>query len=94
MNNNKTNPTEVMKFFREQREARQLQAMNYGGVNDPTKKVNPKVGPNGEILAGPDASINSVGKPAGSQDNEVTSYPRPKPESFGARQARLTGRFQ
>jgi hypothetical protein len=94
MKKNETNPTEVMKFFREQREARQLQAMNYGGVNDPTKKVNPKVGPNGEILAGPGVSTDAVGKVAGSQNQQVTNYARPKPESFGARQARLSGKLR
>lgn len=83
MNNNKTNPADVMKFFREQRQARQLQAMNYGGISDPTKK----------IVAGPGVSTNAVGKPAGSQNQQVTKYPKPKRESFGARQARLTGRF-
>jgi hypothetical protein len=89
VNNNKTNPADVMKFFREQRQARQLQAMNYGGISDPTKKI----GPNGEILAGPGVPTNAVGKPAGSQDQQVTSYTKPKRESFGARQARLSGRF-
>jgi len=83
VNNNKTNPADVMKFFREQRQARQLQAMNYGGISDPTKK----------IVAGPGVPTNAVGKPAGSQNQQVTKYPKPKRESFGARQARLTGRF-
>ena len=83
MNNNKTNPADVMKFFREQRQARQLQTMNYGGISDPTKK----------IVAGPGVSTNAVGKTAGSQNQQVTKYPKPKRESFGARQARLTGRF-
>jgi len=74
MKNNKTDATNVLKFFREAKEARQggqnnLDMMSYGGINDPTKKV----GVNGEILAGPDASINSVGKPAGSHKTQIVN---------------------
>ena len=79
MKKNETNPTEVMKFFREQREARQLQAMNYGGVNDPTKKVDLVTGDKGVIT--------------NAQPNQVTSYPRPKRKSRAQIEAEQTGRY-
>ena len=57
MKKNETNATEVMKFFREQREAKQLKAMNYGGMIDPPNEVTkPKsniIIKNGHIYDGP-----------------------------------------
>ena len=75
MKKNETNATEVMKFFREQREAKQLKAMNYGGMIDPPTKVEapevkaPEVKTIGKVTPG--GSTNGVGKPKGSYKQQV-----------------------
>ena len=70
MKNNKTDATNVLKFFREAKEARQggqnnLDMMNYGG-DPPASEVETigKVTPGG--------STNSVGKPKGSYKQQIT----------------------
>ncbi len=71
MKKNETNPTEVMKFFREQREAKQLKAMNYGGMIDPPTKVEAsEVKTIGKVTPG--GSTNRVNKPKGSYKQQIT----------------------
>ena len=74
MKNNKTDATNVLKFFREAKEARQgeqnnLDMMSYGG-DPPTKVAASEVKTIGKVTPG--GSTNSVGKPKGSYKQQIT----------------------